>query len=49
MSNNPYGMSWFTGKIALVTGGVAGMGRTTARRLAAEGATIIVADRDVEV
>jgi NAD(P)-dependent dehydrogenase (short-subunit alcohol dehydrogenase family) len=49
MSNNLYGMSRFTGKTALVTGGAAGMGRTTARRLAAEGATVIVADHDVEV
>ncbi|HEU0033203.1 MAG TPA: glucose 1-dehydrogenase [Kofleriaceae bacterium] len=34
------------GKIAIVTGGASGIGRGCAHRLAAEGATVVVADRD---
>jgi NAD(P)-dependent dehydrogenase (short-subunit alcohol dehydrogenase family) len=36
----------FEGTVALVTGGASGIGRATCRRLAEEGATVIVADLD---
>lgn len=38
----------FDGRTALVTGGANGIGAATARRLAAAGATVVVADVDVE-
>src|SRR5215475_16121672 len=36
----------FSGKIAIVTGGGGAIGRATALRLAREGATVVVVDRD---
>lgn len=38
----------FVGKVAIVTGGASGIGRRTAERLAAEGARVVVADRNAE-
>lgn len=40
-------MGRVAGKIAIVTGAASGIGRGCARRLAAEGAVIVVADKDV--
>jgi 3-oxoacyl-[acyl-carrier protein] reductase len=36
------------GKVALVTGGASGMGRVTASRFVAEGASVVVADRNAD-
>ena len=39
-------MNRFTSKVVIVTGGASGIGLATARRLAAEGATLAIVDRD---
>ncbi|MFI7068372.1 SDR family NAD(P)-dependent oxidoreductase [Kribbella sp. NPDC050124] len=36
----------FAGKVALITGGASGIGAATAHRIAAEGGTVVVCDRD---
>ncbi|WP_169988464.1 SDR family NAD(P)-dependent oxidoreductase [Microbispora sp. H10836] len=41
-------MAEFDGRVAIVTGGANGMGEQVAHTLAAEGATVIIADRDAE-
>ena len=37
-----------TNKVAIVVGGGSGIGRATAKRLAAEGVTVVIADRNIE-
>src|SRR4051794_18245635 len=48
MSDTGQPGSRFEGRVALVTGGASGIGQATAARLAAEGATVVIADLDVE-
>ena len=40
-------MNRFKGKVAIVAGGASGIGLASARRLASEGATVVVADLDL--
>ncbi|MCY3626162.1 MAG: SDR family NAD(P)-dependent oxidoreductase [Gammaproteobacteria bacterium] len=49
MQTNPWGTIRFTDKAALITGGASGIGRATANRLAAEGAHVIIADKNVDM
>lgn len=47
MATNSVVPGRFLGKIALVTGGASGIGQASVRRLAAEGAEVVIADVDV--
>jgi 2,5-dichloro-2,5-cyclohexadiene-1,4-diol dehydrogenase 1 len=46
--NGPYQRLGLTGRVIAVTGGSGGIGGATARLIAARGASVVVADRDIE-
>src|SRR5687768_5254551 len=46
MSESTHGQRRFVGNVALVTGAASGIGRATALRLGAEGATVLAHDVD---
>ena len=41
-------MSYYHGKVALVTGGAAGIGEELVRQLAATGASVVIADITID-
>jgi NAD(P)-dependent dehydrogenase (short-subunit alcohol dehydrogenase family) len=48
MAINPASTHRLSGKIAVITGAASGIGRATAERFAAEGASLLLNDRDVD-
>src|SRR5262245_29559210 len=45
---DPAGLNRLSGKVAIVTGAASGIGAATAQLMSAEGASVLVADRDAE-
>jgi NADP-dependent 3-hydroxy acid dehydrogenase YdfG len=48
MDDQPLARGALTGKVAVVVGGASGMGRTTAKAVARQGARVVIADFDAE-